>query len=49
MDPRNTVEVGEGDAKTLLNLIEALDDHDDVDAVHTNFEMSDEIMEKAVS
>jgi YebC/PmpR family DNA-binding regulatory protein len=49
MDPTNTVEVGEGDAKVLLNLIEALDEHDDVDAVHANFEMSDEVMEKALS
>jgi len=48
MEPKNTVEVDEGDAKTLLNLIEALDDHDDVDAVHANFEMSDEVMEKAL-
>jgi transcriptional/translational regulatory protein YebC/TACO1 len=48
MDPKNTVEVGEGEAKTLLNLIEALDDHDDVDAVHANFDMSAEVMEKAL-
>ena len=48
MEPKNTVEVAEGDAKTLLNLIEALDDHDDVDAVHANFDMSDEVMEKAL-
>jgi YebC/PmpR family DNA-binding regulatory protein len=49
MDPKNTVEVGEGDAKTLLNLIEALDEHDDVDAVHANFDMSEDVMEKALS
>ena len=48
MEPKNTVEVEEGDAKTLLNLIEALDDHDDVDAVHANFDMSEEVMEKAL-
>ncbi len=49
MDPKNSVEVGEGDARTLLNLIEALDEHDDVDAVHANFDMSEDVMEKAVS
>jgi YebC/PmpR family DNA-binding regulatory protein len=49
MEPKSTVEVEEGDAKTLLNLIEALDDHDDVDAVHANFEMSDAVMESALS
>ncbi|MFN8112426.1 MAG: YebC/PmpR family DNA-binding transcriptional regulator [Solirubrobacterales bacterium] len=49
MDPKNTVEVEEGQAKTLLNLIEALEDHDDVDAVHANFEMSEEVMERALA
>ena len=49
MDPKNTVEVAEGQAKTLLNLIEALEDHDDVDAVHANFEMSEEVMERALA
>ena len=49
MDPKNTVEVGEGDAKTLLNLIEALDDHDDVDGVHANFDMSEEVMERVLA
>lgn len=49
MDPKNTVDVEEGQAKTLLNLIEALEDHDDVDAVHANFEMSQETMERALA
>lgn len=49
MDPKNTVEVGEGEAKTLLNLIEALDEHDDVDAVHANFDISEEVMERALA
>jgi len=49
MDPKNTVDVEEGGAKTLLNLIEALEDHDDVDAVHANYEMSQETMEKALA
>jgi len=49
MDPKNTVEVGEGDAKTLLNLIEALDDHDDVDGVHANFDISEEVMERVLA
>jgi YebC/PmpR family DNA-binding regulatory protein len=49
MDPKNTIEVGEGDAKTLLNLIEALDDHDDVDGVHANFDISEEVMERVLA
>jgi YebC/PmpR family DNA-binding regulatory protein len=37
----------EGDAaQTLLDLIEALDDHDDVQTVFANFEMSDATMAK---
>ena len=49
MDPTTTVEVEEGDARTLLRLIDALDDHDDVDAVHANFDMSEEVLEKALA
>jgi YebC/PmpR family DNA-binding regulatory protein len=49
MDPKTTVEVGESDARTLLRLIDALDDHDDVDAVHANFDMSEEVLESALS
>lgn len=46
MEPQNTVAVEEADAARLLRLIEALDDHDDVDAVHANFDISDQILEK---
>jgi YebC/PmpR family DNA-binding regulatory protein len=49
MDPKNTVAVEEGQAKTLLNLIEALEEHDDVDAVHANFDISEEVMERALA
>ena len=31
MEPKNTVEVGGTDARALLGLIEALDEHDDVE------------------
>jgi YebC/PmpR family DNA-binding regulatory protein len=49
MDPKNTVAVEEGQAKTLLNLIEALEEHDDVDAVHANFDISEAVMERALA
>jgi YebC/PmpR family DNA-binding regulatory protein len=45
MDPTTTVEVEEGDAKTLLKLMDALEEHDDVEAVHANFDISDEVLE----
>jgi YebC/PmpR family DNA-binding regulatory protein len=44
--PQTPVEVGEGDAASLLKLIDALDDDDDVQTVWGNYEVSDEVMEK---
>ena len=45
--PKNTVRVEGGDAQTLLKLIEALDDLDDVQKVDANFEMDDAELERA--
>ena len=44
--PLSTVAVDEDRAITLFKLIEALEDDDDVQSVSSNFEISDEIMEK---
>ena len=44
--PNLTVDVAEGDVETLLKLIDALEDDDDVQAVWGNYEVSDEVMEK---
>ena len=44
--PNLTVDVAEGDAGTLLKLIDALEDDDDVQTVWGNYELSDEVMEK---
>ncbi|WP_324262234.1 YebC/PmpR family DNA-binding transcriptional regulator [Altererythrobacter sp. H2] len=44
--PNLTVNVSEGDAATLIKLIDVLDDDDDVQTVWGNYEISDEIMEK---
>ena len=44
--PQTMVEVDEGDAATLLKLIDALDDDDDVQTVWGNYDVSDEVMEK---
>ncbi len=42
--PNTTVDLDEPTAKKVLSLMEALDDHDDVQNVSANFNISDEIM-----
>jgi YebC/PmpR family DNA-binding regulatory protein len=44
--PNLTVEVGEGDAETLMKLVETLEDDDDVQTVWGNYEVSEEVMER---
>ena len=44
--PSLKAEVDEDTAKTLLKLVDTLDDDDDVQAVWGNYEISDEVMEK---
>jgi transcriptional/translational regulatory protein YebC/TACO1 len=44
MIPSNTVSVDEENARKVLALVEALEDHDDVQNVYSNFEISDEVM-----
>ncbi|HKB50150.1 MAG TPA: YebC/PmpR family DNA-binding transcriptional regulator [Solirubrobacterales bacterium] len=46
MEPKSTVEVKGSDAKSLLNLIEALEEHDDVNEVHANFDIPDEVLQQ---
>ncbi len=47
MVPKNTVEVTEEKkARSLLKLLENLEDHDDVQKVHANFDIPDELMEQ---
>lgn len=43
---QNQVKLDEKAAEQMLKLMEILDDHDDVQKVHANFDISDEIMEK---
>jgi YebC/PmpR family DNA-binding regulatory protein len=46
MVPTSTVPLGDAEsAKKVLRLIDALDDHDDVGAVHANFDIPDTIIE----
>jgi YebC/PmpR family DNA-binding regulatory protein len=46
--PTTRVELDEATAGRLFRLIEALEDNDDVGAVHANFEVSDEVLEKVL-
>ena len=49
MEPKSTVEVGEGSAGTLLRLLDALEDQDDVNEVHANFDIPEEVLERAAA
>jgi YebC/PmpR family DNA-binding regulatory protein len=45
MQPTSTVPLGSAeDAKKVLRLLDALDEHDDVQMVHANFDIPDEIL-----
>jgi YebC/PmpR family DNA-binding regulatory protein len=47
MLPKNTIEVtDEKVAKSLLRLMESLEDHDDVQNVYSNFDIDDALMEQ---
>ncbi len=45
MLPKNTVQLEMSDAKKMLRLMEALEESDDVQEVHANFDISEEILE----
>ena len=49
MRPTNRVEVGEGQVGALMRLIEALEEHDDVNAVHANFEADADVLERVAA
>src|SRR5918996_1789344 len=49
MEPKNVVEVGDGEAARLMRLMDALDERDDVDAVHANFDIPAEVLEQVAS
>ncbi len=49
MRPTTQVELDEDGAGKVLRLIEALDDQDDVNAVHANFEADGEVLERAAA
>lgn len=47
MVPNSTVKVTGNEAKSLLTLLESIEDHEDVQAVHANFDIPEDELEKA--
>lgn len=47
MEPTDTVQLDAKDAGLMLRLMEALEDNEDVQTVHANFDITDEILESA--
>lgn len=46
---QNQIRLDEKPAEQMLKLMEILDDHDDVQKVHANFDIPDEVMEKVAA
>lgn len=46
VEPTSTVEIEESEAGTLIKLLEAIEEQDDVNDVHANFEIPDEVLER---
>jgi YebC/PmpR family DNA-binding regulatory protein len=47
--PQNSIRLEEKNAEQMLKLMEILDEHDDVQKVHANFDIPDEVMEKVAA
>jgi YebC/PmpR family DNA-binding regulatory protein len=47
MEPTDTVQLDDKDAQLMLRLMERLEEDDDVQNVHANFDIPDEVLEKA--
>src|ERR671932_723714 len=49
MRPTNRVELADNQVGSLLRLIEALEEHDDVNAVHANFDVDADVLERVAA
>jgi YebC/PmpR family DNA-binding regulatory protein len=49
MQPSNRVQVEEGQVAQLMRLLEQLEDHDDVAAVHANFDVDADVLERVAA
>jgi len=46
MLPKNYIRLDEKDAEQMMKLMEAIEDHDDVQNIYANFDVSDEVMHR---
>jgi YebC/PmpR family DNA-binding regulatory protein len=49
MRPTNRIEVEEGQAASLMRLLDTLEDNDDVQAVHANFDVDADVLERVLA
>ncbi len=49
MVPQQTIDLNESEARSVMRLIEALEDNDDVQDVYANFDISEEVMQALAS
>ncbi len=49
MLPKDMVKLSKGDAKKALKLMDALEDHDDIQDVYSNFDIPDEVMDELIN
>ncbi len=47
MTPSSTIKIAGPEAKTVLELVESLEDHEDVQHVYSNFDIPDEMLEES--
>ncbi len=45
-EPKNTVEVAEDEAGTLMRMLDAIEDQDDVNEVYANYDIPDDVLER---
>ncbi|OYD13812.1 YebC/PmpR family DNA-binding transcriptional regulator [candidate division WOR-3 bacterium JGI_Cruoil_03_44_89] len=46
--PQSTIKIGEKDTKSILKLMDVLEEHDDVQHIYANFDIPDELLKEAV-
>jgi YebC/PmpR family DNA-binding regulatory protein len=49
MEPKTIIKLDKDEARKVLKLVDALEDHDDVQEVYTNFDISSDILEEIAS
>jgi transcriptional/translational regulatory protein YebC/TACO1 len=49
MIPQNSVKIEGKAAEQMMKLMDVLDEHDDIQNVHANFDIADEEMERILS